>query len=736
MKNKTKFAGIIALAAFIGFTQISCKDTLNDKTVDDPQLERIAVTTQPTKNQYSLNESLNITGMVVTAYYSDGSSEVVPSGNGGYTTSGFSSSAAGSKTVTVTYKGETATFTVMVNAPGKTLSSIAVTTQPAKTQYNLNETLNTAGMVVTATFSDNSTEVITAGYTTGDFDSSTAGNKIVTVSYGGKNTSFTVTVVDPNPTVTPVTSWKGLTVPSRTTAKQHSSYQGKTDVLHVAPTSTASGYDWSVLSYSLDAYKGQEITITVSMQVWLDVSTKVAWQVNVGGNSYPVIAGSASTPLTAGQWHTVQGSATVTLANEANKALYLSKDQLVGGNPATIGTPIGNVEIYITGFTVTINGQGGNPDPNVLLHTKWPFKVGAAAPGSAFDTNNGQYPLLKQFNVLVAENDMKPAEVMPWNKPSTFPASPLTASQYRWTNADKLVSYAKASSTAIRGHVLIWHSQTPDWWYMDASNNLIGKNELYTRMENHIKIMFEKYKGDILWWDVVNEVVAEGGGPRAPRPAGDTDTSKSYYTQIMQDAGLSGFDRYEFVLRAFQYARQYANANGGTNVKLYLTDYNTEYTGAKQTEFLGLLDYLIQNNAPIDGVGFQSHIQYDWPSVNDISTAIDAVTAKQRSDGVKLTAQVCELDMTLFKWNGESTKATLTTAEYDERIALQTTKYRALFEMFQQKYNQNKLDAVLVWGLDDGHSWLNDRVNHTRVDYPLLFDRQYQPKAAYNELVR
>ena len=651
MKNRVLLAIIIALAAFVGFTLISCKAPLDDnQTVDDPQLESIAVTTQPTKTQYNINEPLNTAGMAVTAYYSDGSSETVPSGNGGYTTSGFSSTTAGSKTVTVTYKGKT--------------------------------------------------------------------------------TSFTVMVVNPDPTVTPVTSWKGLTVPPATTANQHSSYQGKNDVLHVAPASTSNGYGWSVLSYSLDAYKGQEITITVSMQVWLGISTKVVWQVNQTG--YPVICGNTSTALSANQWHTVSGTATVTPGE--NKVLYLSKDQLVG-NPATIGTPAGNVEIYITGFTVTINGQGGNPDPETILHTKWPFKVGAAAPGSAFTTTNGQYPLLKQFNVLVAENDMKPAEVMPWNKPSTFPASPLTASQYRWTNADKLVSYAKANNTAIRGHVLIWHSQTPDWWYMDASNNLIGKTELYARMENHIKIMFEKYKGDILWWDVVNEVVAEGGGPRAPRPAGDTDTSKSYYTQIMEDAGLTGFNRYEFVLRAFQYARQYADANSGTNVKLYLTDYNTEYSGAKQTEFLGLLDYLIQNDAPIDGVGFQSHIQYDWPSVNDISTAIDAVTAKTKSNGVKLTAQVCELDMTLFRWNGESTKATLTTAEYDERIALQTAKYRALFEMFQQKYSQNKLDAVLVWGLADGHSWLNDRVNHTRVDHPLLFDRQYQPKPAYNRLV-
>jgi len=319
-------------------------------------LESIAVTTPPTKTQYTVGESLNTAGMVVTATYSDGSTAVIPAGTGGYTTSGFSSSAVGPNTVTVSYGGKTDTFTVTINAP--TLQSIAVTTQPTKRQYNLNEPLDTAGMVVTATYSNSTTAVIPAGangYTTSGFSSSTVGPNVVTVTYDGKTTTFTVTVVDPN-AGTSVTSWKGLSVPSASTALQYSSLKGKTDVLQVAPASTSSGYAWNVLSYDLAAYADQEITITVSMEVWLDISTKVVWQVNNTG--YPTVCGNTSTALTAGQWHTVSGNATIT--PEANKALYLSKDYLVG-NPASVGTPAGNVDIYITGFTVSIVPVGGNP---------------------------------------------------------------------------------------------------------------------------------------------------------------------------------------------------------------------------------------------------------------------------------------------------------------------------------------------------------------------------------------
>jgi endo-1,4-beta-xylanase len=628
MKNKAKLAGIIALAAFIGFTLISCKDPLNNKTVDDPQLESIAVTTQPTKTQYNIGESLSTAGMVVTATYSDGSTEVVPSGNGGYTTSGFSST--------------------------------------------------------------------------------TAGNKTVTVSYGGKNTSFTVTV-NPAPDGSQVNSWKGLAVPSATTARQWSSYQGKNDVLHVAPASTS--YAWSVLSYSLADYANTEITITVSMQVWLETESKIAWQVN--NDDYPVICGNTTTALSAGQWHTVQtvpGGVKVTPGT--GKVLYLSGQQL------------GSAKVYITDFTVTINGQVVKPDPDTILHTKWPFKVGAAAPGSAFTTTNGQYPLLKQFEVLVAENDMKPDAVMPTSKPANFNTSNNNlVSQYRWTNADRLVTYAEANSTAIRGHVLIWHSQTPAWFFTGTgTSGRATKAELYTNMETHIKTVFQKYGGRVGWWDVCNEVVGDGGGPRA---GGDPASGGSRYTQIMEDSGATGMDRYEYVLKAFQWARQYANANGGTNIKLYLTDYNNEYNGNKQNSFSDLVDWLITNNAPIDGVGFQTHIRYDWPSTTDISNAIDRFAAKG------LMTQVCELDMSVFPGGSDTTLADSVLAE---RLTLQATKYRALFDIYKTKYNEGKLDMVLVWGLADGSSWLNGRPAG-RVDHPLLFDRSYQPKPAYNRLV-
>jgi endo-1,4-beta-xylanase len=354
-----------------------------------------------------------------------------------------------------------------------------------------------------------------------------------------------------------------------------------------------------------------------------------------------------------------------------------------------------------------------------LLYENWPFPVGAAVPTAAFTTTNPQHPLLEHFNVYVAENDMKPASIMPasavanWDSPG-----------YNWTNADKLVRYAQQHGKKIRGHVLIWHNQTPAWFFAGSgAGGRATKAELYSRMENHIKTVMQKYGGAIDCWDVCNEVVGDDGNPRAGSP----------YTQIMNDAGLTGMDSYEYVLKAFQWARQYADANGGRNVKLYLTDYNIEYGGVKQDAFYALAQRLLQQNAPIDGAGFQAHVKWDWPQAAGIGAALD------RLAGLGLTVQVSELDISLFSYSGEDTANLKTLADNvrDTRLLVQAQKYRELFDMFQQKYNNGAgpLTMVLIWGLADGQSWLNNHPVQGRTDYPLLFDRAYQEKAAFQKLV-
>jgi hypothetical protein len=154
-------------------------------------LSSISVTQNPVKTSYYVNEAFNSSGLVVTAYYSDGSSRHVT----GYSLSIPEMSKAGTKTITVTFEGKTASFNIIVNAApqGVYLTSITVTKPPTKNTYYVNEAFNFSGLVITANYSDGSSKQA-SGYTLSTPNMSTAGTKAITVTYEGKTAVFNISV--------------------------------------------------------------------------------------------------------------------------------------------------------------------------------------------------------------------------------------------------------------------------------------------------------------------------------------------------------------------------------------------------------------------------------------------------------------------------------------------------------------------------------------------------------------
>jgi len=158
-------------------------------------ISSIAVTTLPTKTVYAIGEALDLNGLVVTATYSDNSTGTL--NVSAEHISGFSSATEGTKTVIVTYNGKTATFTVTVKVAvgGKEISSIEITTLPTKTDYVTGDTLDLSGLIVTATYSDGSMGTISvSSENISGFNSTTAGEKTITITCEGKTDTFTITV--------------------------------------------------------------------------------------------------------------------------------------------------------------------------------------------------------------------------------------------------------------------------------------------------------------------------------------------------------------------------------------------------------------------------------------------------------------------------------------------------------------------------------------------------------------
>ena len=174
-------------------SQTSVQVEYQGKTADVPvtvtakKITSIAVTTPPTKTSYIEGEEFNPAGMVVTVTYDNGTSEAVT----GYVVQDGTSLTASQTTVSIVYGDKSTTTPITVTA--KQLLSIAVTTQPTKTTYSAGENFDPAGMVVTATYNNGTSEIIT-GYTIDNGTGLTDGQTSVTVTYNVKNTTVPITV--------------------------------------------------------------------------------------------------------------------------------------------------------------------------------------------------------------------------------------------------------------------------------------------------------------------------------------------------------------------------------------------------------------------------------------------------------------------------------------------------------------------------------------------------------------
>ncbi|QEN03446.1 hypothetical protein EW093_01580 [Thiospirochaeta perfilievii] len=325
-----------------------------------------------------------------------------------------------------------------------------------------------------------------------------------------------------------------------------------------------------------------------------------------------------------------------------------------------------------------------------LLHTIYPdFQLGVAINNSSYFESSSEYnSLLKHFNSFVFENSMKMDAMQP------------SEGEFNFNNAKKMIKFAKDNDSVVRGHTLLWHSQYPYWFFTDKSGKKVDKDTLLKRIETHIKTIAGELKGDINTWDVVNEVLAENGTLR----------ESQYYDIIGSD---------EYIEMAFRWARE-----SDPKAKLFINDYGISRKGPKQDGLYNLVKSMLDRGVPIDGVGFQTHINLNYPSVEDIRKSI------KRFAALGLDVQITELDISVYKSDNEPKK------EITEEILLeQAYRYKSLFDMFKEEAALGNLSNVTIWGLTDDKSWLNDFPVKGRENAPLFFDGNLKEKTVYTALV-
>ena len=285
-----------------------------------------------------------------------------------------------------------------------------------------------------------------------------------------------------------------------------------------------------------------------------------------------------------------------------------------------------------------------------------------------------------QFNMLVAENEMKPEAFGGKN------------GSFYFGTADKLVNFGVRKKMVVRGHCLVWNQQSPDWISSDGgktNDKNWTREEALKIMKNHITNVMQHFKGKVREWDVVNECLDDNQSAVRTNPDAYELKKNCVWQQAIGD---------DYVDSAFVYAHQ-----ADPDAILYLNDYGVEFQGkAKSAAFYNLAVRMKNAGIPIHGVGLQCHF-----SIGDVDSVKFDNTIR-RFEEAGLLCIITELDMGIPDTS-------------EKNLLEQARNYRVITDIM---LNHDNCPSMVIWGLKDNNSWRES-------SSPLLFTAQLDKKPAY-----
>lgn len=377
-------------------------------------------------------------------------------------------------------------------------------------------------------------------------------------------------------------------------------------------------------------------------------------------------------------------------------------------------------------------------------------RVGCAATASELEDEKVWEIITTHFNALTIGNELKPdamvgysCTVCPGTEEAELNGETIIVPKLDYSRAEKMLDKVLAwnqenpeNKILVRGHVLVWHAQTPEWFFhedYDKNKDYVEKGTMDKRLEWYIRTMLthftgedSKYKDLFYGWDVVNEAVSDGGGYRT-----DTQNPNEALSEDRHGSNSSWWHIYqsnEYIINAFIYANKYAPES----LELYYNDYN-ECERVKMESIVELLTELKEKEgAPgvgtrISGMGMQGHYNMTYPGMDRVELAIKTYGE------IVGNVQITEFDIKASDGYDGSEEAK------EKEYAKQATRYRVLYMIMKNQNNQPDIHmtGITFWGTVDHYSWLQ---SHSNVgggntgnlnQCPLLFDENYEPKPAF-----
>lgn len=476
----------------------------------------------------------------------------------------------------------------------------------------------------------------------------------------------------------------------------------------------------------------------------------------LGSYSTGVLSGEVTKTLTAGEWTKFSG--TFNVPKTADQIVIRIIEQgtdygqgkcvkgaycVTGVSMKKITKPKPEIEKDIPDWKTSVTESLGNDSI-----------AGTAIMSSEISDDTLMELVEKHFNAVTLGNELKPDALFNYQIGQSVDYTTITFQKKElkvpvvndknenldFSRADamleKILEWNNANpknKIRVRGHVLVWHSQTPEWFFhedYDVAKPYVDKETMNRRLEWFISSVFDhyfgkaangKYDGLFYGWDVVNEAV-NGNTYRDDKVIPDeSDTSTSDTRHGSNSMWWRVYKSNEFIINAFKYANKYAPAN----VELYYNDFG-ETDNTKCEGIVKLIkDVKSAEGTRLDAFGMQAHYNVDGFSAAQFKSV--AKKYAQAAGKVQLT----ELD---FKASStyDGTAATKE-SEYTKMAYCHKNLYEAIKALKNEGTN---VSGLTVWGVIEPNSWLHSQSNvgggaNGSAQCPLLFDGNYKAKPAY-----
>ena len=378
-------------------------------------------------------------------------------------------------------------------------------------------------------------------------------------------------------------------------------------------------------------------------------------------------------------------------------------------------------------------------------------RVGCAATEGEMNDPKVWEIITTHFNAITFGNELKPDAMVgysvgrcPGTEEAELNGETIIVPRLDYSRAERMLNKVydwnqehPDDKIMVKGHVLLWHAQTPEWFFhvdYDKNKEYVDKDTMNKRLEWYIRTMLthftgpdSKYKDMFYGWDVVNEAI--GGQPEIYRT--DKENPNESLSEDRHGSNSSWWHVYqsnEFIINAFIYANKYAPAD----LELYYNDYG-ECDGKKITRITQLLTAIKEREGEpgvgtrIDAMGMQAHYDMTEPGFNMFQYAIEQYSS------IVGAVNISEWDIKATDSYDGSDEAK------EEEYQKQYLRYKVLAMVMKNQIKEKgvNVSGITFWGTTDKYSWLQNTSNvgggstKKMRQCPLLFDENGEIKPAF-----